>query len=271
MIDSIRYVRRTAALLALRAPTVVHAPLLHRERFGRLFAWRRVLLPLRPLLRRVLLLIFALRSLHLGHRFQDFSSSSFREVRRSGLWWWSSSGLLAGRAPGGGRASHLSASGTAPRSPPTAPMAMSVATPTAHAAARHIPVAAARRLAASRSAAVAPLRRALLAPRSSRVQMPARRSNHGIVTAGWNDFTWGSGSIVTNEPAAADGGLRSIVLKVDGEMAKGTPSQGSFASFAPPTTASPRSSPSPPRRTRTRARSSSSSSDRTAPRGRSAT
>ena len=109
-------------------------------------------------------------------------------------------------------------------------MAMSVATPTAHAAARHIPVAAARRLAASRSAAVAPLRRALLAPRSSRVQMPARhsRSNHGIVTAGWNDFTWGSGSIVTNEPAAADGGLRSIVLKVDGEMAKGYAKPGQF-------------------------------------------
>ena len=107
-------------------------------------------------------------------------------------------------------------------------MAMSVATPTAHAAARHIPVAAARRLAASRSAAVAPLRRALLAPRSSRVQMPARRSNHGIVTAGWNDFTWGSGSIVANEPAAPDGGLRSIVLKVDGEMAKGYAKPGQF-------------------------------------------
>ena len=109
-------------------------------------------------------------------------------------------------------------------------MAMSVATPTAHAAARHIPVAAARRLAASRSAAVAPARTALLAPSgASRSRSSiSRRSKHGIVTAGWNDFTWGAGSVVSNTPASKDGGLHSIVLKVDNEMAKGYATPGQF-------------------------------------------
>ena len=109
-------------------------------------------------------------------------------------------------------------------------MAMSVATPTAHAAARHIPVAAARRLAASRSAAVAPARTALLAPSGarSRSSISRRTKHHGIVTAGWNDFTWGAGSVVSNTPASKDGGLHSIVLKVDNEMAKGYATPGQF-------------------------------------------
>ena len=50
----------------------------------------------------------------------------------------------------------------------------------------------------------------------------------GIVTAGWNDFTWGAGSVVSNTPASKDGGLHSIVLKVDNEMAKGYATPGQF-------------------------------------------
>ena len=126
------------------------------------------------------------------------------------------------RLSGAPRASDLSAPETAPRSPPTAPMAMSVATPTAHAAARHIPVAAAR----SPSPRRAPPRSRPSAARSSRPDRRASRCPRVARTTASSprDGTTSRGGRAPSsptEPAAPDGGLRSIVLKVDGEIGQG--------------------------------------------------
>ena len=86
--------------------------------------------------------------------------------------------------------------------------------------------AAARRLTAGRSAFVhaAPpsIKRAFAARRAS-----ASRATHVLTTAGWNDFEWGTATVVSNEPAAAEGGLRSVKVSVDEACAEayGTPGQ----------------------------------------------
>jgi len=86
--------------------------------------------------------------------------------------------------------------------------------------------AAARRLTAGRSAFIhaAPpsIKRAFAARRAS-----ASRATHVLTTAGWNDFEWGTATVVSNEPAAAEGGLRSVKVSVDEACAEayGTPGQ----------------------------------------------
>ena len=57
------------------------------------------------------------------------------------------------------------------------------------------------------------------------------RHRHGMTVvprAGWNDFTWGKGSVVSNTPAAEEGGLHSVMLSVDAETAKGYTTPGMF-------------------------------------------
>ena len=86
--------------------------------------------------------------------------------------------------------------------------------------------AAARRLTAGRSAfahaAPPSIKRAFAARRAS-----ASRATHVLTTAGWNDFEWGTATVVSNEPAAAEGGLRSVKVSVDEACAEayGTPGQ----------------------------------------------
>ena len=86
--------------------------------------------------------------------------------------------------------------------------------------------AAARRLTAGRSAfahaAPPSIKRAFAARRAS-----ASRATHVLTTAGWNDFEWGTATVVSNEPAANEGGLRNVKVSVDDAsfQAYGTPGQ----------------------------------------------
>ena len=89
--------------------------------------------------------------------------------------------------------------------------------------------AAARRLAMRGSASLAG-RPASVSARAplARAATLRRRRNHVLTTAGWNDFEWGVAKIVSNEPAAKEGGLRSIQIRVDAELARGYVTPGQF-------------------------------------------
>jgi NAD(P)H-flavin reductase len=100
-----------------------------------------------------------------------------------------------------------------------------------------LPVAAARHLSSSKSTvmkgahAIAPRASAATAAPGRSAAFPARRRRHGMTVtprAGWTDFEWGSAKVVSNKPASKEGGLHSIVLQVDAEMAKGYNKPGMF-------------------------------------------
>jgi NAD(P)H-flavin reductase len=101
----------------------------------------------------------------------------------------------------------------------SAVLATRAAAPAAHGA-------AARRLTAGRSAfarsASPSIARAFAARRAS-----GSRATHVLTTAGWNDFEWGTATVVSNEPAAKEGGLRSVKVSVAQSTAEayGTPGQ----------------------------------------------
>ena len=103
------------------------------------------------------------------------------------------------------------------------------------AVARALPVAAARRLAMRGSRFASALPRALRSrPASHARSSPARgrpaadRGSHVLTTAGWNDFEWGAAKIVSNEPATKEGGLRSVKIAVDAELARAYQVPGQF-------------------------------------------
>jgi len=113
---------------------------------------------------------------------------------------------------------------------------MSMSVPSTCLAARSLPVAAARHLSACRSRAarghVAPaqIARTIAAPSSPSPSSSSsrRRRHHVLTTAGWNDFEWGTASIVSNDAATPKGGLRSIVISVDASVAEGYVTPGQF-------------------------------------------
>ena len=102
----------------------------------------------------------------------------------------------------------------------SAVLATRVVAPVAHGA-------AARRLTAGRSAfahaASPPIKRAFAARRAS-----GSRATHVLTTAGWNDFEWGTATVVSNEPAAKEGNLRSVKVSVDDACFEAYSTPGQF-------------------------------------------
>lgn len=106
---------------------------------------------------------------------------------------------------------------------------MSVRVPVV-AAARHLSMAQSSAVRGAHAAVVVPsvASRGGAAPKSAAFP---RRRRHGMTVvprAGWNDFEWGSAKVVSNKPACKEGGLHSIVVQVDAEMAKGYTKPGMF-------------------------------------------
>lgn len=56
-----------------------------------------------------------------------------------------------------------------------------------------------------------------------------KRARHQtLIRAGWNDFEWGSATIVSNDLAAKEGGLHVVIVRVAEEVTKGYVKPGQF-------------------------------------------
>ena len=129
------------------------------------------------------------------------------------------------------RAHSLSVVVVHPTSTTMTTTSMSVRIPVV-AAARHLSMAKSTAMSGASAARHLAKSAVLVAggsPRASPVSF--RRRRHGMTViprAGWNDFEWGSAKVVSNKPAAKEGGLHSIVVQVDADQAKGYTTPGQF-------------------------------------------
>jgi|TARA_B110000977_G_scaffold98987_2_gene130103 ferredoxin-NADP reductase len=91
-----------------------------------------------------------------------------------------------------------------------------------------VPVAA-RQLASTRSGFAGAVPRTIRRSFVSHHARTTKRARHQtLIRAGWNDFEWGSATIVSNDLAAKEGGLHVVIVRVAEEVTKGYVKPGQF-------------------------------------------